>query len=162
MSDEVKVYYMRDNHTFLPVPLYEDQAMAVLMREFLTGTRRGMLCSKHPKLENSSVNANGKWEDFEDPAREFMRQAIALAAIEQPKPGKNSRYEIEPYFRVYDNKTGEFVQVGPDCDALGLVELVVFDDPTTPRRMVLGKPEQALLVAQAIVEMCERLERGDG
>ena len=41
------MYYMRDNHTFLPIPLDPDEAEVLLRQEFDNGYTFGMLCSKH-------------------------------------------------------------------------------------------------------------------
>ena len=55
----MKIYYMRDNHTFLPLPFNVDEAIRLIKEEFEKGYTYGMLCSKDPNIY-SMVHANGK------------------------------------------------------------------------------------------------------
>lgn len=64
-------------------------------------------------------------------------------------------FEIETLRRVVDN-TGKLdsIEVKPDSDALGLVEIVCLE---TGARYLM-KPEQARLVAQAMTLCADELE----
>jgi hypothetical protein len=37
-------------------------------------------------------------------------------------------YSIEHFVRVYDDKTGGYVQIGPDSDGLNLIEIGAWDN----------------------------------
>ena len=69
-----------------------------------------------------------------------------------------SNYSVETFIRVYDNKTGEFIQVHPDVDGLDLIEVTEFHNTEVAMgKICLGPPEQAMLVAEAILQLCEEL-----
>jgi len=75
----VKLYYMRDNHTFRNLPLDSDQAVAALREEFRCGYTHGMLCwsSENPRsLGNLHAAGNDTAEEFFDEARDWIKAAI--------------------------------------------------------------------------------------
>ncbi len=78
----VTVWYMRDNHTFLRLPLEVNLALQALEDEFIHGDSRGMLCSKHPGLVNIQYHSNGNWNDFKPLAVGFLREAMRIANAE--------------------------------------------------------------------------------
>jgi hypothetical protein len=63
-----------------------------------------------------------------------------------------SKYSIETHVRVYDNKTGDYIAVGPDPDGLDMVELKYV--PIIGHKIDFYMPRgQAILVAQAIIKL---------
>lgn len=64
------------------------------------------------------------------------------------------KYETEVVRRIYDNDEGVYVEVGPDSDALGLVELRTGDkaseDYYGKLRFTMTK-EQAIAVGHALI-----------
>lgn len=68
----MRAYYMRDNHTFLTLPLDVDEAMDAIYSEFCDGYGGGLLCTKHP-LITSQVNADGDWESFRHHAKRWLQ-----------------------------------------------------------------------------------------
>jgi hypothetical protein len=77
----MKIYYMRDNHTFLPLPLDVEIAESLLRKEFDDGYTYGMLCSKSAGME-TLLHARGRDESdqFFSDARAWVRRAIDLSA----------------------------------------------------------------------------------
>ena len=75
----MKIYYMRDNHTFLPLPLDAGAAESLIRQEFDSGYTGGMLCSKDPRMKEV-VHANGSkhGEEFFADARKWIEKAIQL------------------------------------------------------------------------------------
>ena len=45
-AEEIKIYYMRDNHTFSPLSLNLEEALSKIESEFAAGYTYGMVCSK--------------------------------------------------------------------------------------------------------------------
>lgn len=37
-----------------------------------------------------------------------------------------SKFELETLYQIWDNRHGDYIEVGPDRDGLGLIELRVF------------------------------------
>lgn len=73
----MKIYYMRDNHTFLPLPLDVDMAELALHKEFDAGYTYGMLCSKSAGMETPlHARGNKNAEEFFSGAREWIQRAI--------------------------------------------------------------------------------------
>jgi hypothetical protein len=77
MVINMKLYYMRDNHTFRALPLDVDKALAVIMEEFLAGYIYGMLCTKSTK-DWRILHANGDWFEFKPLARNWLQHKINL------------------------------------------------------------------------------------
>lgn len=69
MSD-IKIYYMRDNHTFRPLSLTVEDAIKEVREEWDAGFTHGMLCSKSPGVPQP-VHAHGNWLAFEASIRRF-------------------------------------------------------------------------------------------
>jgi hypothetical protein len=74
-----KIWYARDNHTALALPLEVEAALALVREDISDGNTYGMLYSKHPQLRES-VHARSldEWSDFEPKAREWLARAVAL------------------------------------------------------------------------------------
>ena len=60
------------------------------------------------------------------------------------------KYSIETVIQIWNDKTGERVEVGPDRDGLDLVQIRSYADNGTLERDITFTQEQAKLVAEAI------------
>ena len=66
------------------------------------------------------------------------------------------KYETEMHLRVYDNRHGDCIVIRPDGDALGLIQITAVESSgVVEQSMIIGPPEQAELVAKAILRLCE-------
>lgn len=92
----MKIWYMRDNHTFRPLPLDVEAAIDTLRNEFDQGNTYGMLCSKEPALSDS-VHAKDKdsWVAFEAEARKWLTRAVTLST----KDRNRSAYQFPTHLR---------------------------------------------------------------
>lgn len=74
----VRCWYMRDNHTFRPLPLDVDAALQVMREERDDGNTYGMLCGKPDGVLGSVMHAHGAadWPRFEAAARPWLEQAV--------------------------------------------------------------------------------------
>lgn len=70
----MKLYYMRDTHTFRALPLDVERAIIVLREEFADGCTHGMLCTKSISVE--PVRAHGQWAEFEHKARLWLAGCV--------------------------------------------------------------------------------------
>ena len=66
----------------------------------------------------------------------------------------DNKYTIENHVRIYDDKNGDFIQVKPDADGLGLVEISRSCDGKMENNICVS-PEEALLLAKAIIQCVE-------
>jgi hypothetical protein len=62
---------------------------------------------------------------------------------------------IERFLRIYDDKSGDYIQVGPDRDGLDMIELT---DRSSPNVSFVLKPETAREVARAILELVDGIQ----
>lgn len=68
----------------------------------------------------------------------------------------NPEFELETFRRVVCNDDGSYVEIGPDADGLGLIELKYREKSQDhPNARLSLPPEQARLVAQAILRAVE-------
>lgn len=65
----MKIFYMRENHTFLPLPLNVEESVAAIREEFDNGHGHGSLCCK--SVPNGFIDANGDVDKFEAQVRDF-------------------------------------------------------------------------------------------
>ncbi|EJL90238.1 hypothetical protein [Pantoea sp. GM01] len=72
-----KSYYMRDDHSFLLLPVDAELALDVIYHEFEQGFSYGMLCTKNSNL-NRVVHAEGNWEDFRHEAKQWLNEFMAI------------------------------------------------------------------------------------
>lgn len=63
-------------------------------------------------------------------------------------------FTLEKSMRVYNDDTGDYVEVREDGDALELIEL---EQSETKQRIVMPI-EQARLLCKGILEVCEHIE----
>lgn len=83
---EIKIYYMRDNHTFLQLSQDVDEAVSEIHDEWYAGYTHGMLCSKSPGTP-VPVHGNGlaKWDEFEKAARAYFAVVASNAVMSRPE-----------------------------------------------------------------------------
>ena len=68
---------MRDNHTFLPLPLDVDAAIDELRKAFIDKRNTyGMLCTKQGPMRNKHEHAGKDWCEFEPRARKWIEAAL--------------------------------------------------------------------------------------
>jgi len=69
----VKIYYMRDNHSFVPIPRDPGEAEDILRQEFDEGYMHGTLFCRSPGKE-FVLHANGRehLEEFIQEARKLV------------------------------------------------------------------------------------------
>lgn len=79
IPQHIKVWYMRDNHTFLPLPLDVEAAIGLMRNERDVGFTCGMLCGLPTGVVPIPVDARGqnRWGDFEKEARVWLTEAVA-------------------------------------------------------------------------------------
>ena len=71
------IWYMRDNHTFIPLPLDADEAMARLRRAFIDEIDAyGMLCTTEGPMRGKYEHAAKDWSEFEPRARKWLDAAL--------------------------------------------------------------------------------------
>jgi hypothetical protein len=63
-------------------------------------------------------------------------------------------YTVETVIQVWDDSTGERIEVGPDRDGLELIEIRYVTDDGKISSGITMTPEQALLVADAVKKLC--------
>lgn len=74
----MKLYYMRDNHTFCPLPLEIEQAIAVIRDEFADGNSYGMLFTKSIDTSNApNPHARRDFAEFEPRARAWLAYVLS-------------------------------------------------------------------------------------
>lgn len=72
-TDEVKLYYMRDNHTFKRLTGPVEEMLAQVMAEFDDGYTYGMLCTKSlPGLGVVHAPGSADRQRFQNEAREWL------------------------------------------------------------------------------------------
>ena len=73
----MKLWYMRDNHTFLLLPPDVDAAMVELRRAFIEKRDTyGMLCCTEGPMRNKVEHAQADWLEFEPRARKWIEAAL--------------------------------------------------------------------------------------
>jgi hypothetical protein len=84
----VTAHYMRDNHTFLSLPLDIEDALQLLRNERDAGWTYGMLCGRPTGVVPEPIHARGLeyWDSFERAARYWLTAAIAKS-----KPPKEQK-----------------------------------------------------------------------
>ena len=69
-----------------------------------------------------------------------------------------SEFSMETFIRVYDDSTGNYIQIGPDANSLGLVELREFEGGKERARLTMPA-RKASLVADAICNVISALAK---
>ena len=70
----------------------------------------------------------------------------------------NMNYSLETSYQIWNDSTGERIEVSPDRDALGLVEIRSITDDGKPVANVVLNKEQVRLLIQALSKMLDQLE----
>lgn len=75
----VRIWYMRDNHTFRALPLDVEGALSAMRQERDAGDTYGMLCGKPDGVVPDVVHAGSaaEWPTFEAAARPWLETAVA-------------------------------------------------------------------------------------
>ena len=94
-AQPVRIWYMRDNHTFRALPLDVEAALAVMREERDAGQTYGMLCGKPDGVVPAPVHARTAWEwpAFEDAATPWLETAVARS---KPPNVKQANPTAEP------------------------------------------------------------------
>ncbi|MBU9360823.1 hypothetical protein KTE52_31365 [Burkholderia multivorans] len=72
-TEEVRLYYMRDNHTFKRLTGPVEEMLAQVMAEFDDGYTGGMLCTESlPGLGHVHANGDADRQRFQNEAREWL------------------------------------------------------------------------------------------
>lgn len=61
-------------------------------------------------------------------------------------------YSLETSYQIWNDSTGERIEVNPDRDALGSVEIRSITDDDKPEASVVLNKEQVRLLIQALVK----------
>lgn len=72
----MKLYYMRDNHTFKPLSLDINIALFELAEEFIGGYKHGLLCASG---YGPTLNACGDWAAFKEAAIKYIEEFKVLS-----------------------------------------------------------------------------------
>ena len=72
ITDEVRLYYMRDNHTFKRLTGPVEDMLAQVMAEFDDGYTYGMLCTSLPDLGVVHAYGTDDRQRFQNEAREWL------------------------------------------------------------------------------------------
>jgi hypothetical protein len=96
-----KAYWMRDNHTFRPIPLDMEEAIEVIREEF-TESWAGTLCSKVAGTKMLH-GTNTEFTAFEPLARKWLQNYYDLIQKE-PEPAWVGCSECDCTFSCYDGK----------------------------------------------------------
>ncbi len=62
-------------------------------------------------------------------------------------------YTVENIRKVYNDTTGDYMEIGPDGDGLESPSIAAYCGTTREAYITFESPEQAVLVAQAIIEL---------
>lgn len=68
-----------------------------------------------------------------------------------------SKFSLERHFRVYNDSTGEYIEIRPDADGLDLVELNGFASDGKKTSSLTIEPAAAVLLADALTLLANRL-----
>ena len=67
----------------------------------------------------------------------------------------SSKFSTEIVHRVYNDTTGEYIEVGPDADGINHIEIRFVDVNGKIGNRLCGPPEQMRLVAEALLKLTE-------
>jgi hypothetical protein len=68
-------------------------------------------------------------------------------------------FTLETVYQAWDDEHGERVEVGTDRDGLDLVEVRSYSVESKPVQSIMMQPEQARMVAESILKVCDELEK---
>lgn len=95
---EVGAWYMRDDHTFRPLPLDVERAVSALREERDLRNLYGMLCGSPDGVVPAPVHARDleKWPEFEAEAREWLVKAVRASQPPSAHSGPGQEVELPP------------------------------------------------------------------
>jgi len=71
-------------------------------------------------------------------------------------------FTVEVVRKVFDDENGVFIEVGPDCDGLGGIEIRTVDKESKEYygdvRLSIHSKQQAILIGQAILAAAEDMQ----
>jgi hypothetical protein len=116
MSDEkipynpVAIWYMRNDRTSLQLPLNVERALELLRIEREKGHSHGMLCSQHPELRGSIIQARGVecWQEFEALADEWLARAVMLGAQAEAQLNSTAHLELLDQLAMHSGIDADF------------------------------------------------------
>jgi len=76
------------------------------------------------------------------------------ALMKTPMVETFEKYSVETVYRIYNDKSGEYIEVGPDADGIDLVEVRCYTDDGKVGNRIMGTPLEMKLVAEAILKCC--------
>jgi len=71
------------------------------------------------------------------------------------------KYSTEIVRKIYDDKTGDMLEIGPDADGLDMVAIFYGYEGQKKEQRISMPPDQARLVAAAIVQCADELEKAE-
>lgn len=74
----------------------------------------------------------------------------------------NSPYTIEIQYKVWDTENKQFIEIAPDADGFGCVEVSQKHGGVVDRIRITMPPEMALMVADAIKRLAEHMIEQNG
>ena len=78
----------------------------------------------------------------------------------------DTKYSIEKTYKVWDDKEGVYIEVGPDSDTGSLVQVSTEGNPQSMqyygRCRVVMEPEMARLLADALYSAADDMEKANG
>lgn len=64
-----------------------------------------------------------------------------------------NKYSLEQMFEIWNNKSGEHIEIGPDRDGLGFIEIRSYDDTEKLSEQITFTYEQAAMIVEAITAL---------
>ena len=82
--EDLKLWFMRDNHTFIPLPHDADEALKIIKADnkyYPDGWKYGALFTKDKRAESiAAVIARDCWEHFERDARKWFCDVLSVVS----------------------------------------------------------------------------------
>lgn len=72
----------------------------------------------------------------------------------------SEKFTLETHMRIYNDNTGDYLEVRPDTDGLDLIEINGFVSGEKTGGLTMH-PAEALLVAEALVKLASSLSSND-
>lgn len=69
---------------------------------------------------------------------------------------EKAAYSVETFVRIHDDKSGDYIQVGPDRDGIGNVEITTSDGEAIVMPAVLAR-----LVSHELLVVAQRIEASE-
>lgn len=69
---------------------------------------------------------------------------------------QEKRHSLEVVYQIWDDRHGDRIEVGPDRDALDLIEIRTYDADSKREREITMSKEQAVLLCDALTKLLEQ------